>query len=459
METIILTFGTLVNVTSSETEVTLNLISDDKPSVTGIILDKTEIAEDGSEAILTATISEAHSKDVTIPLNIAGTATIETDYSTAFSSKGTSVLAGDNGSGSSLNQLSYPRDFSIDSSGNLYVADTQNNRIMKWIPGAIEGVQIANDISYPWGIHVDSSNNIYVSGYYNAAVYKYTYSDGTYTRTTVAGGNGNGNALNQLQYPAGIHVDSAGNVYVADRANHRIVKWEPGSSEGLVVAGGNSNGSALNQLNNPYGVTVDDSENVYVTDRSNSRIMKWASGSNEGVKIGASVSGNPTDLAIDSSGNIFVTRESNNGIWKLPANTQLTEIVVSGVSASGIDIDSKGNIYYAESNNNRIGKMQIAPEITITAGQTTGTVTFKSINEVSYEDDETIIITPSSTVTNATSSITDAQTITITDDDDVPSVSFAFSSPSIDEDSSTDVILTATLSVVSGKNIEIPFTV
>ena len=229
METIILTFGTLVNSTTTETDVTLNLLSDDNPNVTSIELDKTTILEDGSTATLTGTISAAHSKDVTIPLTITGTATIDTDYSTAFASKGITTVAGGDTYGSDLNKLYTPRDVSLDSSGNIYVADFNNSRIMKWAPGASEGVNIIS-VSSPWGIHVVDSNTIYVSSHYNHVVYKYTYADQVWTQSTVAGGNGRGTELNKLDYPTGVHVDSAGNVYVADRNNHRIVKWAPSAT-------------------------------------------------------------------------------------------------------------------------------------------------------------------------------------------------------------------------------------
>ena len=323
LETIILTFGTLVNVTSSETDVTLNLLSDDKPSVNSIELDTAIILENGTTSTLTATLSEAHSRNVKIPLTITGTATNNTDYSTAFSSKGNSIVAGGNGSGNTLDKLSNPRGVAVDSSGNVYVADKDNQRIMKWVPGATEGISIITGI-YAYGIHVDGSGNIYVSDHNRHRVLKYTLSDGSYTQSLVAGDSGgsSGSALNQLKYPTGIHVDSSENVYIADNGNHRVVKWEKGSSsyssEGLVVAGNNSNGSALNQLNSPYDVTVDSSGNVYVADRENSRIMKWAPSASEGVLIHSA--GNRVEgIGIDNNDDIFYS-EYRTTLGKLSQN-------------------------------------------------------------------------------------------------------------------------------------------
>ena len=122
-------------------------------------------------------------------------------------------------------------------------------------------------------------------------------------------------------------------------------------------------------------------------------------------------------------------------------------------------IDSDGNVYAADTNNHKVIKQQIKPEIEIVAGSTTGAIKFRSLADLSDEDDETIIVTPSTTVSNATSLITDVKTITITDDDVASTVSFAFSSPTIDEDSSNDVILTATLNEPSGREIKIPYTI
>jgi hypothetical protein len=121
----------------------------------------------------------------------------------------------------------------VDGSGNIYVADYNNNRIQKWAPGATSG-------------------------------------------TTVAGGNGAGSGDNQLNRPFGVFVDGSANVYVADLANNRIQKWAPGAASGTTVAGGNGAGSGANQLDLPFSVFVDGSANVYVADRANNRIQKFS---------------------------------------------------------------------------------------------------------------------------------------------------------------------------------------
>ena len=155
-----------------------------KAKVSSIALDETTINEAGATSTLTATLSTAHSEDVIIPLTISGTASLE-DYSTVFSTKGVKTVAGGNNSGSALNQLNYPSDIYVDSSENIYVVDSNNSRIVKWSPNASEGVSIISRSARK--IFVDDSGNIYVTS--GQSVYKYTLSDGSYTQTTVAGGN------------------------------------------------------------------------------------------------------------------------------------------------------------------------------------------------------------------------------------------------------------------------------
>ena len=161
----------------SSLELILKLLSDDNPSVDSLDLNATTILEDGSASTLTATISAAHSKNIIIPLTITGTAS-QNDYSTDFSSKGPSIVVGGNGQGSELNQVKNDaKGISVDTLGNVYVADWNNSRIVKWTSGSSEGVNIIDYAYRPMGFDMDSDGNIYIAHYYWHTVAKFSLSN------------------------------------------------------------------------------------------------------------------------------------------------------------------------------------------------------------------------------------------------------------------------------------------
>ncbi|MDB4113776.1 FG-GAP-like repeat-containing protein, partial [Flavobacteriaceae bacterium] len=477
-ETIIIDMGDVSGGAENGTQqVTINLTDNDLPSVSSIAVDKTDIDENSGVAVITATISAVQSKDVTIPLTISGTANLN-DYSTAFASNIVNTVAGGNDQGNALNQFHSPEHLHVDSENNIYVSDRENHRVVKWTQNATEGIVVAggngagsdlNQLSNPAGIYVDSSGNVYIADYYNHRVTKWV--PGAIEGILVAGGNGSGSDLNQINGPAGIDIDSSGNLYVADTENHRVMKWEPDATEGTIVAGGNTNGSELHMLNYAQDISVDDSGNIYVADFNNSRVMKWAPNAVQGVNVLGYVY-RPISIELDSQNNIYVSKFYRHTVDKYTlSGSTYSESTIFGTYNSngsslnqlsnprGLHIDSTGNIYVSDQENHRIQKFQVNPEIKIASGDTTGTVTFTGIDDSTDEAGETIIVTPSTSPTNATSSISTASTITITDDDDSPSVTFAFSADSIEENSSTDVTLTATLSEASGQDVFIPYTV
>ena len=300
-ETIIFNFSDITNASSSTTDITLNLIDNDKPSV-ALSFDSTSLSEAGGSTIITATQSDITSNETTIELAFSGSALLNTDYKisstledlkeTIFGNKYQGPYNGNRlfGSGSELNQLNSPVDVFIDSNDNIYVADSQNYRVIKFASGASKGVVVAggngqgsalNQIS-PGGVQVDSSGAVYVSDSQNYRVMKWT-PDAT-EGIVVAGGNGSGSNLNQIQATS-IFLDSSENLYVVDEMNGRVMKWEPGATEGTVVAGGNGNGSDLNQLDNPGDVFIDSNDNIYVSDMLNNRIVKWIPDATEGVVL------------------------------------------------------------------------------------------------------------------------------------------------------------------------------
>ncbi|CAF5225377.1 unnamed protein product, partial [Rotaria magnacalcarata] len=90
----------------------------------------------------------------------------------------------------------------------------------------------------------------------------------------VAGGNGIGNRLDQLNEPRKVFVDRDHSVYVSDGSNDRVMKWVKGAKEGILMAGGRCKGNLLSQLNFPEGIIVDQLGTPYAAERHNNRIMR-----------------------------------------------------------------------------------------------------------------------------------------------------------------------------------------
>ncbi|CAF3895998.1 unnamed protein product [Rotaria sp. Silwood1] len=142
------------------------------------------------------------------------------------------VVAGGNGKGNRLNQLSRPSCVFVDRNHSVYVSDLDNHRVMKWEKDAKQGI-------------------------------------------VVAGGQGKGNSLTQLYDPQGVVADRLDTVYVADGANHRIMRWPKRATQGSVIIGGNGGGAQSNQLNCPIGLSFDRHGNLYVVDNNNHRVQKF----------------------------------------------------------------------------------------------------------------------------------------------------------------------------------------
>ena len=234
-----------------------------------------------------------------------------------YSSTGV-VVAGGNGEGGALNQLYYPRAMNIDSSGNLFIAEGANNRITKWAPGATAGVIVAGGNGFgctkdrtnqPHALALDSKGNIYVAVLCtNDKIMKWV--PGADTGTYII------SIQSDVQ---DMCFDKNDNLYLADRLNHKVIKYAAGSDNGVIVAGGNGQGAALNQLNQPISVFVDDAGNVYVGEFGNRRVTKWVPGANAGVIVAggnaapavdfyfpADVVFSPKDLYVDKSSNVYI---------------------------------------------------------------------------------------------------------------------------------------------------------
>ncbi|NCB52630.1 MAG: hypothetical protein EOM54_12245 [Clostridia bacterium] len=190
-----------------------------------------------------------------------------------------------------------------------------------------------------------------ITGLVNGTTYKVELNlpldawSGEYTSTLVTGSYGTGNG--ELAEAAGTAVDSAGNIYVVDKKNNRVVKY---NSIGVYQSSFNSADSGGGQFSGPYGIAIDSNDNIYVMDSGNQRVQKFNS---SGAYVSQFSDGITTTLAmfiaIDSSDNIYITENTTKKVFKYnSAGVKQLEISVTQTSSNGIRgvaVDSDGTIY------------------------------------------------------------------------------------------------------------------
>lgn len=306
--------------------------------------------------------------------------------------------------------LSAPSGVAVDSAGNIYIADTYNCRIRKVSKGVITTVAgsacgFAGDsgpatsarLNYPFGVAVDSTGNIYIADTFNNRIRKVST---TGIITTIAGngtfafgGDGGPATSAQLGEPNDVTVDSAGNLYIVDTFNNRIRKVSVSGTITTVAGNGTAgisgdNGPATSaQLDYPSAAALDSAGNIYIADYQSSLIRKISGNGTittvaGNTKYGFSGDSAPATNAqfdpvvginLDSAGNVYITDAENCRIRRV-AGGIVTTVAGSGICGFGGDngpatsallnspfgrnaVDSAGNLYIADSNNNRIRKV------------------------------------------------------------------------------------------------------
>ena len=290
---------------------------------------------------------------------------------------GTASYSGDGGL-ATYAEISQPHGVAVDTIGNIYIADEYNNRIRKvtgatgiisTVAGGGTGCTGQTDsvgdgcpatsaeLNYPEGVAVDSAGNIYIADQQNSRIRKVTASTGIIS--TVAGngtvgysGDGGLATSAELDGPTSVAVDSAGNIYIADFDNSRIRKVTVSTSDISTVAGNGTAGysgdgglATSAELRNPWGVTVDASGNIYIADSGNSCIREVIV-STGGI---STVAGNGT-VGYSGDGGLSPSAEL--------------------YSPDGLAVDSAGNIYIADTGNERIRAvgLEAAPVVLPPAG-------------------------------------------------------------------------------------------
>ena len=289
----------------------------------------------------------------------------------------------------SVAQFNYPRGVAVDSVGNVYVAVKNSHRIRKITSGGVvttlagtgtqgfmDGAGNVAQFNYPRGVAVDGLGNIYVADTDNNRIRKITPGGvvSTFAGTGTAGNMDGAGNVAQFRAPQGVAVDGLGNIYVADTGNHHIRKITSG---GVVTT--------LAGTASPAGVVVDVSGNVYVTDANNHRIRKITSGGVVSTLAGTGTAGNtdgagnvaqfnePSGLAVDSSGFVYVADKDNHRIRKITPSGVVSTLAGTGTQGDmdgvgniaqfneprGVAVDSVGNVYVTDTDNHRIRRLII----------------------------------------------------------------------------------------------------
>jgi sugar lactone lactonase YvrE len=279
--------------------------------------------------------------------------------------------------GDTQSTLMFPTAIAVDPAGNLWVADSNNNRVLRFPTPFTTGMNAdlvlgqsnftsstaalsQNGLSDPLGIAVDSAGDVFVADSSNTRILEFQPPFSNGMNAAVVIGQPNFTTANPitsqsgLNEPVSIFIDASGNLWVADDRNQRVLEFQPPFTNGMnakLVLGqldfvtANAPAPAQNSLAGPEGVTVDVSNNAFVADTNNNRVLEFkpplSNGVNASVVIGqasfttSSVGTTQNklsiprfQLALDASGNLWVVDNDNSRVL------EFTPPFTNGMNAS-----------------------------------------------------------------------------------------------------------------------------
>jgi sugar lactone lactonase YvrE len=342
---------------------------------------------------------------------------------TTFAGGGT-VSPGDGGAATSA-LLQQPTGVAVDAAGNLYIAELLGHRVRKVTPAGIISTVAGNgqgltagdgaaatsaSIYRPAAVALDSSGNIYVAETLGFRVRRVAPNG---IISTVAGGGsdgsgGTGSATNAfLNQPSGVAIGPAGDLYITELVGHRVRQVTTRGAISTIAGNGTAGfsgdgGLAINAMvARPYGVAVDSAGAVYIADRDNGRIRQVNSAgtittfAGQGAFLGDGGAAaearlaSPLYTALDVAGNLYVSDNENVLIRKVTPGGIISTIAGTGISTysgdggpatnaalnfpAGMTFDSAGNLYIADQGNERIRRITPSGTISTVAGNGNGT--------------------------------------------------------------------------------------
>jgi len=217
-----------------------------------------------------------------------------------------------------------PDAIATDAAGNVYVTNNffSTNDVVELSPQGAQNIIPTNGLNTAGGITVDTSGNVYIADSGNNRVVKVTTS-GTQTTLPFTG----------LNDPLGLALDAAGNLYVADYFNDRVVKLTPAGTQSVIASG----------LGEPTGVAIDGAGDIYIANNLDQDIVEITP-QNQAQQAQLIVPTNtldlPSSIAVDAAGNVYIDDVGLNAVYKirqsqaLPINFPTTTVGQSSLPAA-----------------------------------------------------------------------------------------------------------------------------
>jgi len=240
--------------------------------------------------------------------------------------------------------LDGPMGVAVDSSGDVFVADTNNDRVVELTALGAQKVLGFSGLEQPTAVAVGSSGSVYVTDGGDDEVWELT------------GGTQQELAFNGLHYPTAVAVDAAGDVYVVDHDNHRVVELPIGGPQKTLDFTG---------LVDPTGVAVDPSGDVFVSDGSDDNdILELPKGVGPTVTLAPSGVGSLQSVGVDAAGDVFaIDGETSQVVELLSGGTQVTLPLTGLLDPLGLAVDPAGDLFVSDYGANRVIEDLAAPPI------------------------------------------------------------------------------------------------
>ncbi|MGO4885789.1 MAG: BACON domain-containing protein [Bryobacteraceae bacterium] len=234
--------------------------------------------------------------------------------------------------------VSLPQGVAVDALGDVYIADTGNNAVEKWVAGTQQFTPVVTSgLINPTAVALDAQGNLYIADNQDFAIKEWSLKQRDFIPLVAV-----------LINPYGVAVDPQGNVYFTDAGANMVEEWTASNKQVSTLVGG---------AGGPLGVAVDRLGNVYFASAANDDIMQWNPATQQLTTLVPSAGIiQPAGVAVDGQGNIYFSDTGANAVrqWNT-ANQQLVTVASAGLSSpAGVAVDTQGNVYVADQNNNAI---------------------------------------------------------------------------------------------------------